>query len=471
MQIRTTALTIFLVATTTNTVFSEGTEDAEIPTLCYDYSDLRFDLEPNACKSSFIIRKFREVFTAKAANGERCRGGMKRDLMALTGTTTFEGAVLTLHDMCTDALATAANDLVSSGWNLGVDVDLEKFFDGNGFLNEETGNFKQSTDSFIKRGGEERFLSISEDPRENDHYATSEESYNAGLAINNLFEERSKKEYFEKPTGGFNCASNTVMCCWGRDRQYFDNNGSCKFGDCAHENPGDNTDLCWTEEGGDVFPYPGDKIEDDLHCHGISWGDDTDSGKDINAKARWNNLFYVSMYDHLYQRGYVEAITNDPQIAGSHAMCDCVEEMPVVARADCSEVVGKASYTVTVVDDEGSKRFLIAHTPDTFELEFQACEGYKFVDDFTPDDYALDNDTKELSGQNNDLAAFVFRQYLERKLDEAQVATIEETLIGYRNPDVNKSDAKRNEACQAAFEKEFPGLKYEAKVLTGEVEI
>merc|ERR1711862_467790 len=30
--------------------------------------------------------------------------------------------------------------------------------------------------------------------------------------------------------------------------------------------------------------------------------------RDINTKARWNNLFFVSMYDHLYQRGYVDSI-------------------------------------------------------------------------------------------------------------------------------------------------------------------
>jgi hypothetical protein len=373
--------------------------------------------------------------------------------------------------MCVDALAHAAEQLDEIGWDLGnSEIELDPFFEGTGFLNEETGNFQQSVDKFIKAGGEERFLSITEDPRLNEHYRTSEKSYAAGVAVKKLFDEKSTSNYFENPTGGFNCASNTVMCCWGRDRQYFDNNGSCKFGDCAHENPGDNTDLCWTEENGEVFPYPGDKIENDLHCHGISWGEDSETGYDINTMAKWNNLFYVSMYDHMYQRGYVEAVTNDPKIAGNHAMCDCVESMPVVARADCSEVVGKASYTVGF--DSGSKRIKIEAKQETFELEFQQCEGYKFVEGFTPEDYETDKDSKELRSQNNDLAAFVFRQYLEKKLDESKVTEIETTLIGYRNPEVNNNDAKRNEACQAAFEKKFPGKIYEAKPIeTSEVDV
>ena len=44
-----------------------------------------------------------------------------------------------------------------------------------------------------------------------------------------------------------------------------------------------------------------------------------------------------------------------------------------------------------------------------------------------------------------------------------RVEALEETLIGYRNPDVNDSDANREEACQAAFEEKFPGMEYEER--------
>merc|ERR1711924_541962 len=63
----------------------------------------------------------------------------------------------------------------------------------------------------------------------------------------------------------------------------------------------------------------------------------------------WNNLFFVSMYDHLYQRGYVDSVTDDPQIAGSQAMCGCVEDMNPVARADCTEAVGRTPRSLLVV--------------------------------------------------------------------------------------------------------------------------
>merc|ERR1711862_335283 len=44
-----------------------------------------------------------------------------------------------------------------------------------------------------------------------------------------------------------------------------------------------------------------------------------------------NLLFYVSMYDHMTQRGYVRNIPGAP-------MCACAENMPVVTRSDCTEI-------------------------------------------------------------------------------------------------------------------------------------
>merc|ERR1712199_87045 len=103
---------------------------------------------------------------------------------------------------------------------------------------------------------------------------------------------------------------------------------------CKDKDPGDNTDLCWIEEGDDVYPYPGEETEGDLHCHGFAWpSNEVDDADDANDKAKWNNLFFVSMYDHLYQRGYVDSITDDPKIAGTQAMCGCVEDMnPIASR-------------------------------------------------------------------------------------------------------------------------------------------
>ena len=46
---------------------------------------------------------------------------------------------------------------------------------------------------------------------------------------------------------------------------------------------------------------------------------------------RGNNLFYVSLYDHMYVRGYVKNIPSAP-------MCACAEQMPTVSRADCTQI-------------------------------------------------------------------------------------------------------------------------------------
>lgn len=163
----------------------------------------------------------------------------------------------------------------------------------------------------------------------------------------------------------------------------------------------------------------------------------------------------------MYTRGYVESITSDPKIAGNQAMCGCIEDMNPVARADCQEVVGSMNYTATVVSD----RIEVQGVPGTLEFEFQACQGYEYDEDAEPGDIG----TKKLKSSNNDLAAFVFRQYLEGKLSDEQVATVEETLIGYKNPDVNKSDKNREEACEAAFLDRFDG-PYEERVLEEPVE-
>ena len=37
--------------------------------------------------------------------------------------------------------------------------------------------------------------------------------------------------------------TNSVLCCWGRDRQSNDDNGDCKENDCEDADPADNTDL------------------------------------------------------------------------------------------------------------------------------------------------------------------------------------------------------------------------------------
>jgi hypothetical protein len=434
------------------------------PSFCYDYTDvLDLNLGPKECTEKQLYNKIKNAYNEqrKKAGAKKCIGGLDRELMALTRTTTVAEAHKALQDLCDGALAHAGDRAGNSGWSALEDkgIDLEEYFEGGGFLNEETGNFQQEENDFNKRGGYEKFIYIGDDPRENDYLSTSGQSYKAGKAIDSFYFNEASYSILSSPTSNFkegSCSStNSAVCCWHRDRQYFDNNGSCSERDCVKENPMDNTDLCWTEEGGDVFPYPGDNTEDDLHCHGIAWAQ---QGGDYSAKAKWNNLFYVSLYDHLYQRGYVDSITDDPLIDGQQAMCGCVEDMNPVARADCTEIVARTNYTA-YQDGEGGP-LVISPVPETFYIEFQSCEGYDYIEDFGPDDYDANPKAAELKNSNNDLAAYVFRLYLERKLSKEHADALEDTIIGYRNPDVNDGDAQREAACKAAFQKKFPNKSY-----------
>jgi len=368
-----------------------------------------------------------------------------------------------LQALCDNALGEAGTGAGNSDWGRLEDdggIDLEEYFEGGGFLNEETGNFQQEANDFIKRGGYEKFIYIGDDPRKNDYLSTTEQSFDGGKAIDSFYSEEASYSILSSPTStnfeeGSCPLTNSAVCCWHRDRQYFDNNGNCNERDCANQNPMDNTDLCWTKQGSNVFPYPGDDTENDLHCHGFAWSHDA---AHYSARAKWNNLFYVSLYDHLYQRGYADAITDDPLIDGEQAMCGCVEDMNPVARADCTEMIARTNYTAYQDGEDGP--YVVHSVPDTFNLEFASCQGYDYVEDFGPEDYAANPNAAELVNSNNDLSAYVFRLYLEGNLNEDNANVLEQTLIGYRNPDVNDGDAQREAACEAAFKEKYPGQPY-----------
>merc|ERR1711971_1392909 len=294
------------------------------------------------------------------------------------------------------------------------------------------GNFHQDPNDFLKKGGYDKFNYIGDDVRLNDHYRTSDVSYYGGEAIYKFYQNEAQFTYLNAPTLDFEggCEkTNAAVCCWHRDRQYFGDNGNCSPGDCANQNPGDNTDLCWMETEDGPFPYPEDVTEGDLHCHGFAWSTLEETYGDVNTNAKWNNLFFVSMYDHLYTRGYSDSITDDPKIAGEQAMCGCVEEMSsAIARADCTEVVGKTNYTASLNEDG---LLVIEQKPDTFFLKFRQC--------------------------------------LEGKVTDKHVEEYEKTVVGYRDPSVNDSDEERNILCEEKFTEKFNEEFIEREVIIEEM--
>jgi len=128
------------------------------------------------------------------------------------------------------------------------------------------------------------------------------------------------------------CANNAIFCCWPRDRQANDNNGNCAKEydvNCVNKDPADNTDLCYVDfsraaqtmgfssDAYSGFPFDNNEGEGAIHCHGLAWSDDP---YDVTSRYMGNNLFYISMYDHMSQRGYVENIPGAP-------MCACAEQV------------------------------------------------------------------------------------------------------------------------------------------------
>jgi len=160
--------------------------------------------------------------------------------------------------------------------------------------------------------------------------------------VKTIYENQAKNNLITLPMDlpSFNpsdvdkCELNAAFCCWVQDRQAGDNNGNCGTpydSNCIDKDPADNANLCYVEHnkgavsthiaGG--FSIYGDvrrnqeNIEGPVHCHGFAWADDeTDS---ISA-FKGNNLFYVSMYDHMHQRGYVRNVPGAP-------MCACAENV------------------------------------------------------------------------------------------------------------------------------------------------
>ena len=126
-----------------------------------------------------------------------------------------------INNMCN----VAWNDILMSNWQ-DVNFDftttfMTSFMNGGTYLNLETGNLKTA---------------------EVDDYPTSDASRDAAEDINQYYKGGLIKSTLLEDISSFGeCEYQTVMCCWGRDRQSNDNNGNCAATDCDNSEPADNT--------------------------------------------------------------------------------------------------------------------------------------------------------------------------------------------------------------------------------------
>jgi len=217
--------------------------------------------------------------------------------------------------------------------------------------------------------------------------------------------------------GGFQdldgCDLNAAYCCFAQDRQAGDNNGNCATPyeyNCVDKDPADNTNICYIDHSRSSksshvdsgFSIFGDlktgkeNIEGAVHCHGHVWPENDPLHPDSILKG--NLLFYVSMYDHMTQRGYVRNIPGSP-------MCACAENMAVVTRADCTQTATSEKTTFTWNVTSASLDASI----DITDVNFNACQGVN---------------------ANNNLYERARKLEQQGKLSSQKVAALKEVLVG-----------------------------------------
>jgi len=271
-------------------------------------------------------------------------------LAALLGTiTSVTGDFQT--KVCNPARATARDNKSSDFYKINPAATsptwYKRFFDGDTFLNEHVDD-----DEGLRGKTEGAFIGSFRDTASSTIVTFPEEIQN-----------------FKS------CAIEAAMCCWVQDRQANDNNGGCAdntyAANCTNKNPGDNTDVCYIDLGlaptshkmnnGLAFfdaQSPGGR-EGDSHCHGFAW-----SNKKTDSSSRYlgNSLYFVSMFDHLYSRGYSKNLAGAP-------MCGCIDQMPLVTRADCTQTNVDETYTFVVTNG------VFSTSVTNIAVTFQACQA------------------------------------------------------------------------------------------------
>lgn len=341
------------------------------------------------CSSFRINRAIRQNLPAD------CPWDTNYEIRLLTRTFSDDKANEVLTQLCQSAEQDMWESTPDMKWkhidrNLKPD-NIASFLHGHTELNTATGNLQNKDGT---------------DPRNNEKYATDQFSFDVARNVRDFYESSaSSVRLTDFP---MECSAQTVMCCFRRDRQSGDQNGNCQSRNCTAAQPADNTNLCFHEDAA----FPGDET---IHCHGFTWNKDPSH---FSHRLRSNTLFYVTMYDHWYTRGYVESVL--PHAA---PMCSCVEDMPTVVRADCTEIDMDTEYEAQWDQRHG----LRVQPAGPLQYKFQNCQG-------TP--------------INNDLSSKVKKMKELGDIDDQAVAVVQRHLVGHGDPENQVNEP----ACETAFE-------------------
>jgi len=228
MMMKTTLLKFLFVSSTFVLLFTITSGAAQVirepVTTCFDYTKV-LDIGKKDCSWLYLFRRIREIYSEQNNLEEtpRCSGGLTIELRRLTGTVETTGVEWQdgLQDLCDTALYDNAMAGVETvGWETieDADVDIEEYFNGQGFLNNDYGNLQQKVSEFEIRGGSNRFLYVGTDVTKNDYLPTPQRSVDGGEAIKNFFVDDVQNKFLSSPSysnldGG--CPkTNSVMCCW-----------------------------------------------------------------------------------------------------------------------------------------------------------------------------------------------------------------------------------------------------------------
>ena len=273
------------------------------------------------CTFAALLQLFTPFFDDPVNRGPSCSSTAEQELIALLGAQNLADADTAIKAICTQGFKSYSSSVPfeSIPGQLGSQDFIRKYFNGGTDWNEQRA-------TLFPPGDEPGELSnlVCEDAE----------------VIRDFYENQGSHGMVQWPDylENFQCNMNAAYCCWPQDRQANDGNGNCEEPydvNCIDKDPADNTDLCYVDlshgasttgfQASGEFVFQQDDEDPDepsvgegpVHCHGFAW---TDELNDASAVYKANNLFYVSMFDHFYQRGYVREIPGAP-------MCACAEQV------------------------------------------------------------------------------------------------------------------------------------------------
>lgn len=145
------------------------------------------------------------------------------------------------------------------------------------------------------------------------------------------------------------CESQGAMCCWVNNR---DTTFTSNTDVCSH-NLYDSAKSAHVANGSAI--YAG---SDAVQCHGFLWED--------NETFKGNLLFKVAMVEGLL-KGNVRNIPGAP-------MCGCLEQMPIVEKADCTEITSSSTNLATEYNEDTKE---LSFVLDSSEINFGSCGSFK----------------------------------------------------------------------------------------------